>query len=75
MKNITYINNKFIKHSKARISIEDRGFLFADSIYELISVFNKKIIDIDQHLNRLKSSLNKIKIKYNFNKKKNKKNH
>ena len=70
MKNITYINNKFVKNSNAKISVEDRGFLFADSIYELISVFNKKIVDIDQHLNRLKSSLNKVKIKYNFNKKK-----
>ena len=73
MKNITYINSKFVKHSDAKISVEDRGFLFADSIYELISVFNKKIIDIDQHLNRLRSSLNKVKIKYNFNKKKIKK--
>ena len=70
MKNITYINNKFVKNSNAKISVKDRGFLFADSIYELISVFNKKIVDIDQHLNRLKSSLNKVKIKYNFNKKK-----
>ena len=70
MKNITYINNKFVKNSNAKISVEDRGLLFADSIYELISVFNKKIVDIDQHLNRLKSSLNKVKIKYNFNKKK-----
>ena len=75
MKNITYINSKFVKHSDAKISVEDRGFLFADSIYELISVFNKKIIDIEQHLNRLKLSLNKVKIKYNFNKKKNNKNH
>ena len=70
MKNITYINNKFVKNSNAKISVEDRGFLFADSIYELISVFNKKIVDIDQHLSRLKSSLNKVKLKYNFNKKK-----
>ena len=73
MKDITYINNKFIEHTKAKVSIEDRGFLFADSIYELISVFKKEIIDTDQHLNRLNSSLKKIKIKYNFNKKKFKK--
>ena len=70
MKNITYINNKFIQHSKAKISVEDRGFLFADSIYELISVFNNEIVDKEQHLKRLKSSLKKIKIKYKFNKEK-----
>jgi len=43
MKNITYINNKFVKNSNAKISVEDRGFLFADSVYELISVFNIKL--------------------------------
>ena len=73
MNNITYINNKFVKHSKAKISVEDRGFLFADSIYELIGIFNKEIIDTDQHLNRLDSSLKKVKIKYRFNKEKFKK--
>ena len=70
MKNITYINNKFIDHNKAKISVDDRGFLFADSVYELISVLNKKIIDLDQHLNRLKVSLRKVKIKYKLSKKK-----
>jgi D-alanine transaminase len=70
MKNTTYINNKFINHNKAKISVDDRGFLFADSVYELICVLNKKIIDLDQHLNRLKISLKKVKIKYKLNKKK-----
>ena len=70
MKNTTYINNKFIDHNKAKISVDDRGFLFADSVYELINVSNKKIIDLDQHLNRLKVSLRKVKIKYKLNKKK-----
>ena len=70
MKNTTYINNKFIDHNKAKISVDDRGFLFADSVYELISVLNKKIIDLDQHLNRLKVSLRKVKIKYKLSKKK-----
>ncbi|PPR34555.1 MAG: D-alanine aminotransferase [Alphaproteobacteria bacterium MarineAlpha6_Bin3] len=73
MKNITFINNKFVKHSNAKISIEDRGFLFADSIYELISVFDNNAIDTDQHLDRLESSLKEIKIKYKFNKNKFKK--
>ena len=73
MTRIVFLNGRYIKFSQAKISIEDRGFLFADSIYELISVFKKEIIDTDQHLNRLNSSLKKIKIKYNFNKKKFKK--
>ena len=68
MKNITFINNKYVDHKNAKISVEDRGMLFADSIYELISVFNKNIIDLEPHLDRLKSSLKKIKINYKFNK-------
>ena len=68
MKNITYLNNRFIDHSKAKISVEDRGFLFADSIYELISVHENEIIDFDQHLDRLVKSIKKIKIKYKTNK-------
>ena len=67
---ITYVNNNYIDHNKAVISVEDRGLLFSDSIYELISVFNSKIIDFDLHIKRLFISLKKIRIKPNFSKKK-----
>tara|TARA_Y100000590_G_C15551528_1_gene951088 strand:+ start:254 stop:1132 length:879 start_codon:yes stop_codon:yes gene_type:complete len=70
LKKITYINNKFIEHNKVNISIEDRGFLFADSIYELIGVFNKNLVDKNQHLLRLQKSLKKIKINLKINKQK-----
>ena len=74
MKKITYINNNYINHDKAVVSVEDRGLLFSDSIYELISVFNSKIIDLNLHLKRLFISLKKIRIKPNFSKKKNRNN-
>ena len=67
MKNITYLNNKFVEHKVAKISVDDRGFLFSDSVYELISVFDAKIIDLKPHLSRLGSSLKKIKINYKVN--------
>ena len=67
---ITYVNNNYIDHNKAVISVEDRGLLFSDSIYELISVFNSKIIDFDLHIKRLFISLKKIRIQPNFSKKK-----
>ena len=67
MKNITYLNNKFVEHKVAKISVDDRGFLFSDSVYELISVFDGKIIDLKPHLSRLGSSLKKIKINYKVN--------
>ena len=68
-KNISFVNNKYIEHSKATISVEDRGLLFSDSIYELISVFDNNLIDLNMHIRRLFLSLNKIKIKNNFKKK------
>lgn len=55
-----YLNGSFLPKSKAQISIMDRGFLFGDGVYELIPVFNKKVFLLDQHLKRLKNSLNLI---------------
>ena len=70
MKKITYLNDKFVDHKKAAVGVEDRGLLFSDSVYELISVFNNKIVDLNPHIKRLFISLKKIKIKHNFSKKK-----
>ena len=41
----------------------DRGFLFGDGIYEVFPVYNKKIIGLDSHLNRLQDGLDVINIK------------
>ena len=57
-----YLNGSFLARSQAQISIMDRGFLFGDGVYELIPVFNKKIFLLEQHLKRLKNSLNLIEM-------------
>ena len=57
-----YLNGSFLARSQAQISIMDRGFLFGDGVYELIPVFNKKIFLLEQHLKRLKNSLNLIRM-------------
>jgi D-alanine transaminase len=57
-----YLNGTFSPRSKAQISIMDRGFLFGDGVYELIPVFNKKVFLLDEHLKRLKNSLNLIQM-------------
>jgi len=57
-----YLNGSFLPRSKAQISIMDRGFLFGDGVYELIPVFNKKVFLLDEHLKRLKNSLNLIQM-------------
>ena len=43
MPNIAYINSKYIEFKNAKIHIEDRGFQFSDSVYEVIKVLNLAI--------------------------------
>ena len=57
MKRIVYVNGSFVREDLANISIFDRGFLFADSIYEVTGVIDSKLVDNDKHLNRLRDSL------------------
>lgn len=69
MPNFAYINNKFVNFKSAKIHIEDRGLQFADSVYEVIAVLDKNLIDLDFHLKRLKYSLRELEIKFTINKK------
>lgn len=70
MSNIVYLNRRYINFKDAKIHIEDRGFQFADSIYEVISIYKNKLIDFNFHIKRLKFSLSEINIKYKVNNKK-----
>jgi len=57
LKRTVYVNGSFVREDLANISIFDRGFLFADSIYEVTGVIDSKLVDNDKHLNRLRNSL------------------
>jgi D-alanine transaminase len=57
---IAYVNGAFIPLSEARISVLDRGFLFADGIYEVSAVLDGKLVDNDAHLARLQRSVGEI---------------
>ena len=70
MHRIAFVNNKYIKFNKAKIHIEDRGLQFSDSVYEVLLVIEKKIIDFEFHLERLKYSLNELSINYKVDNKK-----
>tara|TARA_Y100000996_G_scaffold337013_1_gene273696 strand:+ start:1407 stop:2249 length:843 start_codon:yes stop_codon:yes gene_type:complete len=61
-----YINGNYKPLSKSSISITDRGFQFSDGVYEVIAIYNDKFVDLKLHLDRLKTSLNKIDIKINL---------
>jgi len=70
MSKIAYLNSKFVKFRDAKVHIEDRGLQFSDSVYEVVAVFNKVLIDFDSHLKRLQFSLNELNINYKINAKK-----
>ena len=60
---IAYVNGSFVPMSEAKVSILDRGFLFADGIYEVAAVLDGKLIDNASHLARLQRSVGEISLK------------
>ena len=66
MNRIVFLNGKYIKENEAKISIFDRGLLFADSVYEVTAVLDNKLIDFPAHIKRLDNSLKELEIKNNF---------
>ena len=62
MSRIVYVNGEFVAEQDAVISVFDRGFLFADAVYEVSAVLEGKLIDNDAHLKRLRRSLSELNI-------------
>ena len=63
MTRTVYVNGDYLPETDAKISIFDRGFLFADGVYEVTSVLNGKLIDFDGHAKRLNRSLTELEMK------------
>lgn len=57
-----YLNGDFLPEAEAKISPFDRGFLFADAIYEVVAVIDAKLVDFEGHFVRLERSLADIKM-------------
>lgn len=62
MERIVYVNGDYVPEHEARISVFDRGFLFADGVYEVTSILNGKLVDFDGHMRRLRRSLNELQL-------------
>lgn len=60
MSNNVYLNGKFLPIEDAKISVMDRGFLFGDSIYEVIPAYNGRLFRLAHHLERLQNGLQAI---------------
>jgi D-alanine transaminase len=59
---IAYVNGAFVPLSEAKVSVLDRGFLFADGIYEVSAVLDGKLVDNASHLARLERSVGEISL-------------
>lgn len=64
MSDTVYLNGGFIAKNEAKISPDDRGFLFADGVYEVIKYYYGKPFRFDDHLSRLKRSLSELRIDF-----------
>ena len=62
MPDIAYVNGAYLPLADARVSILDRGFLFADGVYEVAAVIGGRLIDNEAHLSRLENSLRQLGI-------------
>ncbi|HEU0085113.1 MAG TPA: D-amino-acid transaminase [Bradyrhizobium sp.] len=60
MEQIVYLDGAFVPVAEAKVSVFDRGFLFADGIYEVSAVLDGRLIDNDAHLARLERSVGEI---------------
>jgi len=64
MNRIAYVNGAYLPLSDARVSVLDRGFQFADSIYEVWAIRSGRLFDADGHMARLRRSLSELRINF-----------
>lgn len=61
---IVYLNGQWLPQDQATIPIEDRGFMFADGVYEVVRFYNHHPIAMDDHMHRMAMSLDRVRIEY-----------
>ncbi len=62
MSRIVYVNGQYRPYANALVHAEDRGFQFADAVYEVIEVLGGRLVDATRHLVRLERSLSELRI-------------
>ncbi|MEX2455330.1 MAG: D-amino-acid transaminase [Rhodospirillaceae bacterium] len=62
MPRISYVNGQYIRHAQAAVHVEDRGYQFADAIYEVVIIVDGRMVDGDLHFERMERSLREIRI-------------
>ena len=64
MSRVSYVNGRYYPHKEVNVHVEDRGYQFADGVYEVILVKNRLLVDEIPHLDRLERSLEALEIAY-----------
>jgi D-alanine transaminase len=59
-----YLNGEYLPSSEARVSVDDRGFLFADGVYEVSPAYGGRFFRLDKHMERLKRGLSELRIPF-----------
>lgn len=62
MSHTSYVNGKYLPHRDAFVHVDDRGYQFADGVYEVLPVFGGRIINREKHFERLTRSLSELRI-------------
>jgi D-alanine transaminase len=63
MSRIAYVNGRYLPFRDAKVHVEDRGFQFADAVYEVCEVRGGQLVDERRHFERLRRSLGELRIK------------
>ncbi|RLM18207.1 D-amino acid aminotransferase [Brenneria alni] len=62
MQRLVYVDGQYVPESEAKVSVFDRGFLFADAVYEVTAVVNGKLAEFDGHITRLQRSCRELSL-------------
>jgi len=62
MSRIAYVNGQYVPHGQAAVHVEDRGYQFADGVYEVCEIRNDHVADETRHMDRLERSLRELRI-------------
>lgn len=66
MPRVSYVNGRFVPHGRARVHVDDRGYQFADAVYEVVAVVDGRMVDAGLHFERLGRSLAGIRMELPF---------
>lgn len=57
-----YVNGRYLPHRQATVHVEDRGFQFADGVYEVVTILDGRFADLEGHMERLGRSLRELRM-------------